>query len=361
MKRFINLYVPVKQCNLKCSYCYITQSGLWKSELPSFKYTKEEIREALSQKRLGGVCHINICGGGETLLPVELIGIVEALLQEGHYIMIVTNGTLSKRFDEYLKFDKTLLKRLGFKFSLHYLQLIENQRLMEAFLSNVRKCKDSGCSFSIEMTPHDELIPYISQIKKFCMDNFGALCHLTVARNTTNDEIPILTNLSKKDYIKTWSVFDSKLFDFKMSTFNVKRTEFCYAGDWSLWVNLGDGTTTQCYSSGFKQNIFKSPEKPIQFCAVGKECTVPHCHNSHALLTMGVIPEINAFNYAEMRDRLTEAGEHWLNEDMRNFLSGRLQDENNEYSRTQKVLNYMKKRKLRFIYLFKRLKNRKGD
>lgn len=72
MKRFVNIYVPVTTCNLKCEYCYITQSGLWKNKVPEFKYSSTTIQQALSKERLGGICHINICGGGETLIPKQI-------------------------------------------------------------------------------------------------------------------------------------------------------------------------------------------------------------------------------------------------------------------------------------------------
>ena len=56
------------------------------------------MRKALSKERLGGICLINFCGGGETLLPPEIVKYIRVLLEEGHYIMIVTNATVSKRF-----------------------------------------------------------------------------------------------------------------------------------------------------------------------------------------------------------------------------------------------------------------------
>ena len=35
-----------------------------------------------------------------------------------------------------------------------------------------------------------------------------------------------------------WKEFDSPLFEYKLSTFNVKRKEFCYAGAWMFTMNL---------------------------------------------------------------------------------------------------------------------------
>ena len=117
IKRFISLYVPVTTCTLRCHYCYITHHRLFGGNLPELPHSPETIRKALSKERLGGICLINICGGGETLLPNKIVEYTRALLEEGHYVMIVTNATVTKRFDEISKFPKELLKRLFFKFS----------------------------------------------------------------------------------------------------------------------------------------------------------------------------------------------------------------------------------------------------
>lgn len=40
--------------------------------------------------------------------------------------------------------------------------------------------------------------------------------------------------------------------------------------------------------------------------------------------------------YASMRDRVTADGEHWLNQRMRDFISGKLVDNNTEYTDKEK-------------------------
>ena len=73
MKRFIDILVPVTTCTLRCHYCYITHRRLFDSKLPTFKYDVDTFRRGLSKERLGGVCMINFCGAGETLLPPGLL------------------------------------------------------------------------------------------------------------------------------------------------------------------------------------------------------------------------------------------------------------------------------------------------
>lgn len=337
VKRFIDCTYTATKCNLRCQYCYITQENKWAEKLPKLKYSPEVIGKGLSKERLGGICHINICGLGETLVPKEMVDIIYNILKQGHYVMVITNGTMTKRFDEIVKFPKEYLERLSFKFSFHYEELIR-LNLMEAFFNNIHKVHDAGASFSLEITPHDGLIDKIDDIKKVCIDNVGALCHVTVARDASKTSIPILTDLSKEDYIKTWSTFDSKMFEFKMSTFGVKRKEFCYAGDWTSYLNLVTGILKPCYYTYGGQDIFKDVTKPIKFEAMGA-CHLSHCYNSHAFLTMGAIPELNSPKYVEMRDRVVDNNgkeEHWVQPKMSAFLSTKLVDSNDEYTPSRK-------------------------
>lgn len=339
IKRFIDIAVPVQTCNLRCPYCYIAQEDKFLAALPYFMYDAKTMGKALSKERLGGVCHFNLCGGGETLLPPQMTDILYELLAQGHYLAVVTNGTVTKRFEEICSFPEEFRKRLLFKFSFHYTELLRLNKF-DVFWDNVHRMKNAGCSFSVELTPNDETIPYIDDIKKMCMEQVGALCHITVARKETDPELPILTDLSREDYIKTWGSFDSDLFKFKMSTFNVKRKEFCYAGYWTATLNLGTGILRQCYCGKYIQNIFKDIDKPIKWQAIGTHCTEPHCHNSHVWLTLGDIPTLDTPTYSSMRNRVCEDGSEWLQPEMKEFLSEKLKDNNTEFTeKEQKAVN----------------------
>ena len=331
IKRFINCSVPVNTCTLRCHYCYITQTGKFSEKLPVLKYTAEHIGKALSRERMGGICHINMCGGGETLLPPELPAIIRVLLEEGHYIMVITNGTVSKRFDEIVTFPKELLSHLCFKFSFHYLEL-KKRKLMDKFFDNIRKVKNAGCSFSLVFTSSDELIPYIYEMKEVCLQEVGALCHVTVARDESKTGFPILTNYSRKEYHSIWNTFQSPMFDFKLSVFGEKRKEFCYAGDWSFYLNLGTGDVRPCYNYYISQNIFEDLNRPVKFVAVGKHCREAHCFNAHALMTLGVIPELNTPPYSVIRNRKCMNGDEWLTPEMNEFISHKLVEANRVYS-----------------------------
>ena len=338
IKRFIDCNVPVTTCNLRCHYCYITQQRKFSDALPVFKYTPEHMAKALSKERLGGICCLNLCGNGETLLPPEMTDIIRCFLEEGHYVMVVTNGTVSKRFDEIVQLPKELLERLLFKFSFQYLEL-KRLKMMEKFFDNIRKVREAGCSFSLELTPSDEVIPEIEEMKKICLEQVGALCHVTVARDNTKYELPILTNYSREEYKKIWSQFDSKMFEYKLSVFNQKRREFCYAGDWTCTLDLATGDLRQCYCGEVLQNVFEDIDSPIHFRPVGHKCPESHCYNAHAFLTFGAIPEHKAPFYAEMRNRVEKDGSEWLTPRMKAFLSTKLKESNKEYAHKLFVKN----------------------
>ena len=339
IKRFIECYVPVTACNLRCSYCYIIQENRRKGELPKFEYSPEHIGKALSKERLGGIAYINLCGAGETLLPKEMKEIIENLLKQGHYINVTTNGTISQRFDEILEIPKDLLKHLHFAFSFHYLEL-KQRNLLDTFFNNVKKIKPY-CSFLIQLNLCDDYIPEIENIKEICLKEVGALPQLAATRDELSKEIKLLTKLPKEQYEEIGKSFNSPLFDFTMKNFMVKRDkDFCYAGDWSFILDLGTGNIKKCYAEKENQNIFKDINSPIKFEAIGCFCNAPYCVNSSHFMSLGVIPTIKTPTYGQLRNRKES---NWYKEDMEKFLNTKLYDNNKEYNLLKKSFINLKR------------------
>jgi hypothetical protein len=278
---------------------------------------------------------MNICGEGETLLPPETIGIIHGILKNGHYAMVVTNGTVTKRFEEIAGLPVEYLNRLLIKFSFHYLEL-KRKGLFAVFFDNVKKIRNAGCSISLELTPSDEMIPYIDDALSLCRKHIGASCHVTVTRDERNPSLSILTQQSRTDYKNTWNRFQSDLFKFKMQVFGEKRNEYCYAGLWSGVLDLVSGELRQCYRGELLQNIFKDIERPIRYAPVGCHCPEPHCYNAHAYMTLGVTPSIITPEFSKMRNRLCDDGSEWLNPTMNSFLKSKLREENKELNWTKK-------------------------
>lgn len=336
IKRFVECHIPVTACTLRCHYCYVTQQRKFDAKWTYLKYTPKFIaHSALSRHRLGGVCMMNICGAGETLIPTESIELTREFLKEGHYVTLVTNGTLPRRFDELASLDGKLLERLFIKFSYQFLELKRLHKL-DVFFENILKIKRAGASFALEITPNDRLVPYIGEVMEYSLKYLKALPHVTIARSDDKPGTPMLTTFSKDEFAKIWSVFESEMFNFKLPVFGQKRTEFCYAGDWSFCVNLGTGQTSKCYAEDSLGNIFVNPELPINFSAVGCNCKLPHCYNAHSFLLWGNIPGFTKTTYADIRDRICSDNSHWLNDKMREFMSSKLSDSNQEYSEEKK-------------------------
>lgn len=328
LAHFINCYVPTERCNFRCEYCYITLKKKFGGKICHLEYPIEYMRKALSKDRLGGMCLFNLCAGGETLISSDIIPFIKMLLEEGHNVAIVTNGSITENIDKILSFDKELFTWLYFKFSFHYEEL-KRLNLMDRYFENIRKVRENHISFSVDIVPYDELIPHIDDIKKLFMENLGALPHITVGRDSTTDELRMLTKLSKEEFYETWKVFDSKKFEYKVAEFSHPHKEFCFAGDKSFSLQIVSGNLRKCDGAPNPKamdfyNIYENIEEEIPFCAIGNGCPLAHCFNCHALLTLGTIPELSTPSYTEMLDRIDIHGQHWLQPQLRELYSKRI-------------------------------------
>lgn len=131
--KMINGTIHTSGCTLKCDYCYLAQSNYRNdSETYALRYPLETVLQACSKKRLGGTAFIQIIGDGETLLPKDAVSLICGLLKEGHYVQVVTNGTLQNRIHELVETAEQngLVSHLLLSFSLHFLEL-EKHNLLE--------------------------------------------------------------------------------------------------------------------------------------------------------------------------------------------------------------------------------------
>ena len=147
IKKAITVYVPGNICNLRCSYCYITEclknSHGTKAQ---FNYSVEHMIAAFAPERLGGIAYIMVIGEGETLIPPEIVPFVKGLLHQGHVVEVITNNTIDERIEELLDAPKEDLKRLIVKCSLHYVEL-KRLNKVESYFANIRRIIAAGASF----------------------------------------------------------------------------------------------------------------------------------------------------------------------------------------------------------------------
>ena len=327
MKRAVLFAIPLSVCNLRCHYCYLAQRPeSYQGIIPDMKYSPEEIGYAMRPERLGGASYFNLCADGETLLLPRLADYVAELVRYGHFVEVVSNMTATRKLDEVLNIGRDSLNHVEFKCSFHFLEL-ERRGLLTVFADNVNRAWEAGASINIEVTPSDELIPRIDEVKAFSMAHFGALPHVTIARDDRTEGIERLTSLDKDEHDRIWSQFDSDFFDYKVSIFGRKQNSFCYAGSWSLYANMATGMAKQCYCGSSLGDIFVNPEEPIAWQPIGS-CALPHCYNGHMLLTLGDIPGATDVTYASVRDRVRADGTHWLYPELREFFGGKLEDSN---------------------------------
>lgn len=341
--KYIDITIPVEACNFRCHYCYIWQCKNMDRKNSLFKYSAEHVARGLSVERLGGACIMNICGIGETLFSQFTIDLAKNLLEQGHFIIIVTNGCAQdSSYEQLANLPAELKKRLLIKFSFHYLELMR-LNLFDTYWKHVHQIKDSGCSISIEFCPSDEAMPYKEDIKAMCLKEVGALPHVTNARVNNSSKLELMTKLPFDEYKAFWEDFDSDMFDVKIKSYANKRQEFCYAGLWSAYMDAGSGNMYQCHGGEIiSEDIFKNINKPIAFSPVGL-CRAPYCVNAHCGMCMGCLPDINVQTFCSTRDRVCVDGTHWLSQEWRDFSTQKLYDNN----ATLDTVKQMKIRKLR--------------
>jgi len=328
--KFIGVNIPWNYCNLECSYCYIRHLDGFRDKTEKIYHSPELMARALSPVKLGGCCVINFSGSGETLLFPDIVKVTELLTKSGQYVSLVTNGTLSNEFDNILVSESDF-HRIFFKFSLHYLEL-KRKGLLDEFANNVKKIREAQCSYTIELTADDEYVPYIDEIIDYSERNFGAKPHLTIPRDDTYFDKPLITKYSLEEYKKIWSVFDSPMLEFKISNIGVKREQGCLNGLLGCHINYQTGDACKCYGNEYIGNIYREIEKPLRWEQIDS-CPFAYCFNCHSQLSFGLIPEVEAPRYTQMRDRYVVDGRSWLTHQMKNIFNQRV-DENNEENST---------------------------
>jgi len=337
IKKMFLFAIPVSICNFRCHYCYLAQRDIsFQNNHPEMKYSPEEFKAAMSKGRIGGLAFANFCADGETLLVKNIDQYVKGFIEQGHYAEVVTNLSVTNVLERFLSWDRELLGRLEFKCSFHYLEL-KKKNLLNVFAENVKRVWKAGASATIEITPSDELIPYIDEVIAFSKEHFGALPHLTIARDDRTESIDYLTKLDMASYEQTWAQFGSALWEFKRTIFGMKQKKFCYAGEWSLFINLCTGAAKSCYCGASLGDVLANPMEPFPQKPIGK-CPIAHCYNGHAFLTFGLIPNATDVRYADVRNKICSDGSEWLTPELKAFFSSYLPNQNKQYSRVKQYM-----------------------
>lgn len=288
-------------CNLDCDYCYRKGQGIKDRNTPAkFEYSVEHMLKALSKERLGGNAIICLCGGGETLLPKEVVPLVKGLLKEGHVVDLISNLTLNKRVDELLEIPREDMERLVLKASFHYLELKRLNKIDDYF-NNFNRLIKAGASGSPILTIYEEYIPLLDEIKDLCLEKINDLPHVTCAIDNFN------TTMNPREFYKPEFVelvkqkFDSNVFrTFDELLKDTPQNHFCYTGEWNFILNMENGDVQKCFYAPVEQNIFKDINSAIKYEPIGYNCPKPNCALNYNWHGMGIMPELEFMTYSKM-------------------------------------------------------------
>ena len=349
--KYIDMALFAFPCNMRCHYCYVGQyaTNEERAKIMPMKYSPEDLEKALDKKRMGGTCVVTFSAAGETLLTPISMKYLYAILNAGHFLHISTNLTITKNIDALLSLPEEARSRLFFKASVQYLEL-KRMNLLDEFAENCRKIWNAGGTCALEIVPNDELIPYIPEIKEYCIKNFGALPQLSIPRDENVPEVKLFSKYSLNEFARIWEDFYSEEFRFKVEMWEQPIKAFCYAGKISCFVIINTGEMLTCPKSPQIGNFFEGSKLTTK--AVGK-CPQAHCFVCHNWLGFGSCPSVNGTNYLLQRDRVTVDGKHWVSERCRNAFRQRVCDNNLLYSKEDehKILKLSNKKRKSFNIL----------
>lgn len=309
IRKAVTVYVPGNLCNLRCSYCYVSEClQLGHEEKPRFCYSVKHMIKAFAPERIGGLAYFTVIGGGETLLPPEVIPFVKGLLRYGHVVEVVTNNTLNDKMDELLDMPESELRRLIVKCSLHWTELKRLNKLDDYF-NNMRKVIAAGASTYPFLVICKEYESELEEICRTCQREIHALpqCTPCVLSDTQSDFLrggaartepactPELVQRVKE-------LTHSKLFEESVRFLDIDpKKVFCYAGPWAFGVYMDTGKIFKCHNVLLEQNFFENIEEPLELDAVGCECGVATCSLQYPFFGLGLIPEVpDVPTYAQM-------------------------------------------------------------
>ncbi|MCI8666607.1 MAG: radical SAM protein [Dorea sp.] len=326
--RYVECYMLRQACNLRCSYCFVGQSRELSERVIPMLHSPALIVRALSKKRLGGVCLISICCDGEPLMSMDMIELISMILNEGHYVYLISNGTLTKQMKKLSTLPKELLSHLFIRFSYHYFEL-KRLNLVDTFFENIRRFHSAGGSFTLFLVGSERYISEINEIKQLSLQHLGALPHVDYERNESNCDGSVLviqTDKEKNDYKKIWESFDSNFLKFREKT-DGKITGQCNSGKWVIHLDLMSGEVSRCPVGSHLCNLYDNICEPIPFDTKSHGCPYEFCVCAPVFFAFGMKEDLkDTPSFYELWNRKTESGDNWIHDSAKEFFSGKLYD-----------------------------------
>lgn len=299
VSKAITVYVPGYGCNLQCDYCY--QRNAFPVDKPApmkLKYPLETMIKAFSPERIGGLAEFTVIGSAETLLAKEIVPFVHGLLHYGHVVTIVTNATLSQRINELLDCPELDLRNLIVKASFHFEELMK-RFLLSTYFDNIKAVLKKGASAYPFVVISPAYLNYLKEISELMQFNLGIKAHCSPCNKIKNehdliyssdfDPVPtekLMTELDK--------YFDTRIYRecVRYKDINVQTT-FCYAGSWSLGVDLSTGSVLKCHNYPiYGKSFFENIDQPYEWDEpVAMSCGIESCCLQYNFFSEGLLPD----------------------------------------------------------------------
>jgi len=145
----------IRKCNLDCEFCYNKEERKkWKEKLDL---------EFIVNKASNDVVFI---GGGEPLLYERIEELIEKLINKNCYVVLSTNGTIYKKFNELKNNDRFQLQvSLPAIDEKLYREITKGS--IDVVLKNIKRWKDNGYML-INMPVYENNFDEIEKIADFC-------------------------------------------------------------------------------------------------------------------------------------------------------------------------------------------------
>ena len=323
IERYIQGAVLTNGCNLACDYCYLKLQG-HKNKGCQFVYSFDVIEKAMSKDRWG-VSLISLTGDGETLLDRNVVELANILLNNGHFLNIVNNGTQTNNLRYFINsVDADKRQKVMFTFSLHYIEL-KRRGLLDTYFNNIKMVRNAGCSIFIHLVLAEQYLKMLDEIKTACMSYIGALPHVGLVRDESDMQSrKLAVKMNEDDFFEIGHSFNSSFFGIQEYLYKKgKIKDYCYAGQLGILLNFSSGNARQCMCNTKGYNVFEKPNEPIRFEAVGHNCSAPWCF-CDAFQILGMIPQLGLSGYA---DAFNGNRKDWATDYMKEALNVKLADD----------------------------------
>lgn len=309
VSRAITVYVNGNTCNLQCPYCYVKNSHPNENPEPMrLNYPLDQMIRAFNPERLGGIAEVTVIGSAETLLAKEVVPFVHGLLHYGHIVAVVSNATLSTRIDELLDCPKEDLKNLILKASFHYEEL-KKRELLSVYFQNIKKTIFSGASAFPFVVISPEYSKHLKEIGELITANLGIKAHCSPC-NSINNEFDLRFHSEfdpqpTEELMQTIDCyFDTRLYRecVRYKEVDVQNT-FCYAGRWSLGIDMATGVTYKCHNFRMdSENFYKDVDKPYQWGEpIGMSCAIESCCLQYNFYSENLLPDFpGKYSYGQL-------------------------------------------------------------